>query len=68
MTQDELIATLERYSKQLSGILSRFVKTRDSISIAPEDQARFKEFGVELIDLLRDEFTDALHHAIVTAD
>lgn len=68
MTQDEFIATLEKYSEELSGILSRFVKSRDSLSIAQEDHARFKEIGVELIDLFRDELVDGLHHAKITAD
>lgn len=68
MTQDELIATLEKYSEELSGILARFVKTRDSLSIAQRDRARFKEIAVELIDLFRDELVDGLHHAKITAD
>jgi hypothetical protein len=68
MTQDELVATLERYSDELGGILARFVKTRDSLSIGRDDHPRFKEIGVELIDLYRDELVDGLHHAKITAD
>lgn len=68
MTQDDLIATLEKYSEELSGILARFVKTRDSLSISQNDHPRFKEIGVELIDLFRDELVDGLHHAKITAD
>ncbi len=67
MTQDEFIATLKRYSEELSGILSRFVKSRDSLSIAREDHARFNEIGVEIIDLFRDELVDGQHHAGITA-
>lgn len=68
MTHDEFIATLEKYSAELSGILSRFIKTRESLSIAQGDDARFREIGVELIDLFRDELVDGLHHAKITAD
>ncbi len=68
MTQDDLIATLEKYSEELSGILARFNKTRDSLSISQNDHSRFKEIGVELIDLFRDELIDGLHHAKITAE
>lgn len=68
MTHDELITTLENYSEELSGILSRFNKTRDSLSIRQGDDARFREIGVELIDLYRDELVDGLHHAKISAD
>lgn len=68
MTQAEFIAALETYSAELSGILVRFKKTRDSLSIAEGDDARFREIGVELIDLYRDELVDGLHHAKVSAD
>ena len=68
MTRDELIATLGKYSEELSGILTRFVKTRDSLLIEQHDHARFNEIGVELIDLFRDELVDGHHHAKITAD
>jgi len=68
MTQDDLVETLEKYSDELSSILSRFVKTRDNLSIARNDRPRFKEVALELIDLFRDELVDGNHHANVTAD
>ena len=68
MTQNEVIEVLEKYSGELSEILSRFNKTRDSLSIASDDHPRFKEIGVELIDLFRDELVDGLHHAKLAAD
>jgi hypothetical protein len=68
VTHNDFIATLEKYSSELTGILSRFIKTRDSLSIAQGDDARFREIGVELIDLFRDELIDGLHHAKITAD
>lgn len=68
MNQEEIISTLEKYSEELNEILSRFVKTRDSLSIAHEDHARFKEIRVELIDLFRDELVDGMHHAKITAN
>ena len=68
MTQDECSATLNKYSLELSGILSRFVKTKNSILIASSDRSRFEEIGVELIDLFRDEFVDGGRHAELMSD
>lgn len=68
MTQDDLIATLEKYSEELSGILARFVKSRESLSIAQTDHSRFQEIGNELIDLFRDELIDSLHHVRITTN
>lgn len=68
MKQDEFITTLENFSAELSTILARFKKTRDGNYIADGDGACFKEIGVELIDLFRDELVDGLHHTKIAAD
>lgn len=63
MTQTEFLETLTKYSAELTGVLDRFVKTRNSLSIAQQDDARFREIAVELVDLLRDEMIDGAHHS-----
>lgn len=68
MNPIDFITTLENYSNELNGILSRFVKTYDALHITKEDHARFKEISVELIDLLRDELIDGQHHATMVAN
>lgn len=68
MTHEELIAALESYSAELTGILNRFNKTRDSLSIREGDDARLREISVELIDLYRDELIDGPHYAKISAD
>lgn len=51
MTQDEFIDTLERYSAALSAMLGRFTKSHSGIYMAQGDEGRYREIGVELIDL-----------------
>jgi len=51
MQQNEMIATLERYKRELKDILLRFKKDRDGIHIDPKDDARFREIALELRDL-----------------
>jgi len=63
MQQDEAIAALERYKLDLEGILSRFVKTRDSIHIDRGDDARYREIVLELRDLFDDSFVDGARHS-----
>ena len=63
MQKEEMIATLERYKGELEGILGRFTKTRDSINIDREDDARFRELALELRDLFDDEFVDGHRHS-----
>lgn len=53
MQPGELTKTLERYKEELEGFLSRFKKTRDSIHIDRQDDARFREIALELRDLVR---------------
>jgi len=68
MTQDDFVSTLERYSGELTGMLSRYRESRDGIHMAHGDEGRFREIGVELIDLFRDELVDGLHHAKIAAN
>ena len=68
MNRDDLIAALEKYSAELGGILSRFVKTSESLSIARDDHGRFREIGIELVDLFRDELVDGVIHAKTAAE
>lgn len=56
MTQEQIIELLKKYKMELECILSRFTKSRDSIHIKSEDDARFREMVVELRDLFIDEF------------
>jgi uncharacterized protein (TIGR02391 family) len=50
----ELIEHLERYEHDLLGILSRFTKTRDRISIDHNDDPKYRQIVQELADLLND--------------
>lgn len=68
MTQNEFISTLERYSAELTDMLGRYTKTHSGMYMAQGDEGRFREIGVELIDLFRDELVDGLHHAKIAAN
>jgi predicted nucleotide-binding protein len=50
----QLITDIERYEKQLDGILSRFRHTNEGIDICAEDDPRFRQYVREMIDLLND--------------
>jgi len=67
MNQEDFAHTLEKYSDELGVILRRFIKTHSGIYMAEGDEGRFKEIGVELIDIFRDELVDGLHHAKIVA-
>jgi len=58
MIQQEVVSALEGYSAELAGILGRFKKTSEGIWIGTNDQGRYGEICLELMDLLRDEFVD----------
>lgn len=67
MNQDEFLTTLEQYSTELSAMLGRFTKTPNGISMGRGDEGRFKQIGIELVDLLKDELVDGLRHAQMVA-
>lgn len=54
MTPEDVIAHLEKYETDLSGILSRFAKTRDRIFINRHDDPKYRQIVQELADLLND--------------
>jgi hypothetical protein len=63
MKRDEIITVLEAYASDLEGILSRFRKDSSGIHIQSDDEVRFREMVLELMDLFADEFVDARSHA-----
>ena len=67
MNQDEFVSTLERYSAELAAILDRFTNTHNSIYMTQGDNGRYREIGVELIDVFQDELVDGAHHAKIVA-
>lgn len=54
MTRDDALKRLALYDAELRAILSRFVKTRDSISISNADKGRLEPIVIELRDLFTD--------------
>lgn len=68
MTLDDFVHALERYSADLTAMLGRFTKSHSGIYMDQRDEGRYREIGVELIDLFRDELIDGLHHAKIVAD
>lgn len=56
MSPSEIVAYLEKYESDLSGILARFKRTRDSIHIDQNDDPMYRQIVQELVDL----FTDVL--------
>lgn len=54
MDTDKIVAELERYESELSGILSRFSRTRSGIHIGRDDDPLFRQYVRELIDLFND--------------
>jgi len=63
MQRDEVIATLQRYKRELEGILSRFVEVRNDIYIGEGDDARLERLVLELRDLFDDAFVDGEKHS-----
>ncbi|WP_250454476.1 hypothetical protein [Caballeronia sp. ATUFL_M2_KS44] len=61
MSPDDFINTVERYSAELSAMLDRFKKNETGINMAKGDEGRYREIGVELTDLFRDELVDGVH-------
>ncbi len=56
MSPADVIAHLEHYESDLSGILARYTRTRDGIHINQNDDPRYRQIVQELVDL----FTDSL--------
>ena len=62
MTPSDVLAALKKYDTDLAGILSRFRRTRDSVSIDSDDQYQLHNITTELIDLLRDHVPGSTQH------
>ena len=54
MNTEQAINEFRRYEQELAGILSRFVHSRDSISIGHGDDPIFRQYVRELIELFND--------------
>lgn len=54
MTPEDVIAHLDRYESDLSGILTRFTRTRDGIRINRNDDPICRQIVQELVDLFND--------------
>ena len=67
MNQAYIISALEGYAGDLTGMLSRYKRTREGMYMAEGDEARFREIVLELIDLFRDELVDGANHVKVVA-
>lgn len=63
MQLDEVVRTLEGYKNELEGILSRFKKTRNGLSIDRDDDSRFVQIVMEMRDLFSDELIDGHRQA-----
>ena len=58
METGQIKKTISAYEQELSGILSRFNKTRDSIYIDGNDHPRFRQLVIELRDFFNDVLFD----------
>lgn len=67
MNIEEIVELLRQYHQEIEDILSRFTKTRDSISINRDDDYRMKELTTELIDLIGDNIPNSVQHARMVA-
>jgi hypothetical protein len=65
MTSEQIIQELERYRAELNGIKSRFVQSRNSISIKREDDPKYRTFIIEIIDLLNDSIGKNKYSALI---
>ena len=63
MNFSEVIAELDQYTEELSGILDRFKKTRNGIHIERKDDYRMREIAIELNDFISDHIPDSNHYA-----
>jgi predicted nucleotide-binding protein len=54
MTYEELLSILRGYSKELDGMVLRFVRKPNDYHLQKDDEARFNKLAGELIDLFND--------------
>lgn len=63
MNPEQIVAEIERYEAELSRIHSSFIRTRDRIDIAEGDEALYRQYVRELLDL----YNDALGRNVYSA-
>lgn len=63
MTPEQIVAEIERYEAELSRIYASFKHTRDSIHIGEGDDALYRQYVRELLDL----YNDALGRNVYSA-
>lgn len=68
MDAETVIAELKRYESDLSGILSRFTRTRDGIHIGQGDDPLFRQYIRELVDLFNDALGRNSYSAQIVAE
>jgi len=68
MNKEKITNTLGQYKEELSGILSRFSKTRDGLHIDIQDGYRFREIVTELVDFINDHIPNSKHHPAMIAN
>ncbi len=54
MAPEDVISHLDKYESDLSGILTRFTRTRDGININRNDDPIYRQIVQELVDLFND--------------
>ncbi|MBU1183061.1 MAG: nucleotide-binding protein [Acidobacteria bacterium] len=54
MTAEQVVTEIKRYETELTGILSRFRRTRDGIHIGDGDDPIFRQYVREMLDLFND--------------
>ncbi len=65
MTAENLIKELERYRTELTNIMKRFTRTRDSLSMNRDDDPRLRSFVIELVDLLNDSIGENQYSPLI---
>jgi hypothetical protein len=68
MTPSQIVETLRKYAADLEGVLARFKRTRDSVSIDMEDEYFVRQLVTEVIDLLRDHVPGSSGHISMIAN
>jgi hypothetical protein len=63
MSLEEIKKILQQYVNEIDLIISRFTKTRNSISIDADDNYRMRELTTELIDFIADHLPNSRQHA-----
>jgi len=68
LTHKEVIAEIERYNTELSGILTRFKETREGLYISPKDDPLYRQYVRELVDLYNDALGQNVYSRQIAAE